>query len=89
MANNTFAKAVFEASVKAADSEAGRQQLTGLSRDQFVGSVKAFTDAMDNLPEATSLHVLLFAVTYLRNALITTIQLNQKQMEEAPMGGSA
>jgi hypothetical protein len=86
---NTFAKAIFEGAVKAADSEAGKQQLTGLSRDQFVESVRVFTEAIDKLPPATSLHILLYAVTYLRNAVITTIQLNQKRMEEGPVGGSA
>jgi hypothetical protein len=81
VSDKTFAQAIFEAAKNTADSEAGRLELAGLSRDQFVGSVRSLSEALDKMPPNTSLHMFLMAVTFMRNALILAMTENQKRLE--------
>lgn len=84
----SFAQQLFEAARRAAESEAGKRELEGKSREQFIDSMKALTDALDSLPQSTSLHVFLLAVSYLRNAITETIRANEEFMKQNT-GGSA
>lgn len=62
----------------AVDNEPGKTQLKGYNKEQVVASVQAVTEALDKLPPSTSLHVVLFAVTYVRNALLAAMEENNK-----------
>jgi hypothetical protein len=85
MTDKTFAQTVYEAAGRAADSEAGKSELIGMNREQFVATVRAITSAMDTLPVTTSMNMMLLSLSYIRNAIIVTMQHNQKVME-APGG---
>jgi hypothetical protein len=76
----TFAEAVYDSARRAASEEAGNVELQGHSREHFLGAIKAITDALQAQPKNISLHVVLFAVTYVRNALLSVMQANQSDL---------
>jgi len=73
----TFMQAIYDGAEKASLSEAGKMELSGFNREQFLASVKAVTDGMSVLPPETSLHVTLLAVTFVRNTLIMAMKANE------------
>lgn len=83
----TFAQAIYEGAKLSAEG-ASQDELKGLSKESFLLAMEKLTSALDQLPAETSLHVVLFAVTYLRNAIILTVQHNQSRLE-VETGGSA
>ncbi len=88
MSERTFMQAIYDGALKVVDTELGKAELSGVNREQFIASVKAITDGMSQLPLNTNLHVALLAVTYVRNAILAAIQLNQNRLM-VETGGSA
>jgi hypothetical protein len=82
---STFSQAVYEGARKSAEG-ISKDELKGISKDQFLTAMRELTDALDRIPQNTNLHVVLYAVTYLRNALLLTIQQNQNRLEEETGG---
>ena len=87
MPANTFMKALYESVLNAVEAEPGRGQISGLSKENLVGAVKATTEALDSLPGTTSLHELYFALTYVRNGVMLAMEQNHKVLTEST-GGS-
>lgn len=86
--SKTFAQAIYEGAVAAAETEAGHRELTGHSKEQFLSTVKGITEALDGLPHDTSLHVVLLGVTFVRNVILVAMRDNQSVLETRT-GGSA
>lgn len=86
MTDKTFMQRIYEGAAGAAETSVGREELKGLAKDQVIASVKVLTEALDTLPSTTNLHVVLFAITYVRNALIAAMQVNQNRIERETGG---
>jgi hypothetical protein len=78
---DTFMQAVHEGAREAVNSEAGQEQLKGMNREQVVDAVGAVTKALDGLDGNTSLHVVLFALNFVRNSIIAVMDDNQRAMK--------
>lgn len=62
------------------ETEEGKIVLRGLSKTQMIGAVQALCKVIDELPPETNLHVLLAALTYVRNAVHIAIEENDKML---------
>jgi len=80
MGNETFMQALAKSVGAAVENEPGNTQLRGMSKSQVVETVRAITGALDTLPVETNLHVLLFGLSYVRNAVIVAMEDNQKYL---------
>lgn len=76
-----FMQAILDAAVNAMENEPAKSQIKGISRDQILAATKAITDGIGTLPPESSLHAALFAITFVRNALILAMEDNQRRLE--------
>ena len=76
--SKTFMGELCDAVVQAVDNEPGKTQIKGLNREQLVAAVQAIARALDSLDNSVNLHVVLFALTYMRNAVILAMEENTK-----------
>ena len=81
MTEKTYMQAVYEGAERMSMSTAGKHELSGLSREQFLTAVKAITVGLAELSPQTSMNLVLLAVTFVRNALILTMRDNQATMD--------
>ncbi len=65
----------------AVENEPGKSQLAGYDKTSIIATVAALTGALDGLPPTTNMHVVLFSLNYVRNAIILAMEDNQRQME--------
>ncbi len=84
----TFMTEVYKTAREAVAKEPGRTQLKGLNTESLIEAVGAMTEALDKLPPTTNLHVLFFAVTYVRNAISLAMEEANKTLIHET-GGSA
>lgn len=84
----TFMQEVYKSAKEAVMNEPGKSQIKGLDTQGLVDAVGAMTDALDKLPPTTNLHVMFFAVTYVRNAVALAMEEANKTLLHQT-GGSA
>lgn len=84
----SFMQVLAESVRKAVNGEVGQAELAGLSRDQVVKVVDEVTQALDRLPTETSMHAVLFGLTYVRNGIVAAMQANTTRLK-TESGGSA
>lgn len=76
----TFMQQVFTAAQVSANG-VNAEDLRGISKDQFVETVRLVTGALDSLPKTTSMHAALYGLSFVRNAMIMAMQENAARME--------
>lgn len=84
----TFMKEVYKGVQLAVEKEPGRSQIAGLNKESLVESVRVITEALDSLPDTTNIHILFFALTYVRNAVGLAMEENNQRLA-TETGGSA
>lgn len=84
----TFAQEIYKAASEAADSEVGRLEISPLSKEQILVVVGGLTRALDELPPETNMHAVMFALTFIRNAILTAMMENQKHMVDGVAGSA-
>jgi hypothetical protein len=85
---STFFQALSAAVAQAVDNEPNKSIVKGYSKEQIVQTVKSLTEALGDLPPETSLHVVLFSLNFVRNAVIAAMEDNQKALESRTGGNT-
>lgn len=80
--STTFMQQLSEHIVGEVETEEAKTVLRGLSKAQMVETVQALCRVIDELPQGTNIHVLLAALTYVRNAVHVAIEENAKMLAE-------
>lgn len=80
MTDSTFMKQIYASVREAVVNEPGRSQIKGLNPEALIEAVQGITGALDKLPTTTNLHVLYFAVTYVRNAIALAMEESGKTL---------
>ena len=85
---DTYFQAVLNSAREAVNNEPGATQLKGLNKQQVVDTVAALTNALDSIDPAINLHIVFFALTYVKNAVVLAMEENQRVLA-TQTGGSA
>jgi hypothetical protein len=86
----TFAKMIYEHAVKRAATPDGAKELEAMlvSPDQFLKAIEVFTNGIDELPPAMTLHTLYAGLNYVGAALVSVMEANKQRLENET-GGKA
>lgn len=74
----TFMQAVHRSVREAVNNEPGASQLKGVNKEHVVQAVSEITKALDGLAPEVNLHVVLFALSYVRNSVVAVMKENEQ-----------
>ena len=88
VSKDKFGAAIYKMALERASTPEGKAELKGFSPEQFLDTLKRFTEVIDELPGEYTIHSLYLTLNYLGSMVVNTMEHNRKKLMEQT-GGSA